>query len=310
MSSYHEPVLLQEVIHEFSPLAGKSFIDATGGGGGHTLALLKGGAKVLTIDWDEDAIHHIQELLKDEGLEFLKQRYDETNEIHIWEYSQITLVRGNFRNIKNIAHACGFRMVSGVLFDLGVSSHQFDTKERGFSFQETGPLDMRMDNRLTVQAKDLVNALTKKELVELLMRFGEEYRATRIAESIVAARRLTPFETTEDLVQVVKKSIGKGNEGINPATKVFQALRIAVNDELSNISLALPEAYELLDNKGKIVVIAFHSLEDRVVKEVFVRFEKEKKGSIITKKPIIVSETEINKNRRSRSAKMRVFLKG
>lgn len=300
MSSFHQPVLLQEVIDAFTPTAGRSFIDATGGGGGHTQALLKNGGRILTIDWDEDATRYIKTTLQQEGRELLRERYDEILDIYIWEYSHITLVRGNFQNIKKIAHACGFRMVSGVLFDLGVSSHQLDTRERGFSFQQNGPLDMRMDKRLTVEAKDLVNALSQKELVDLLRRFGEEYNATRIAKSIVAARRLQPIQTTGDLTDILKRY---------PATLVFQALRIAVNDELGNISLALPQAYELLDKKGRIVIIAFHSLEDRIVKETFIRFEKEEKGRIITKKPIVVSETEVNKNRRSRSAKMRIFEK-
>ena len=309
MSNYHEPVLLQEVINAFQPIKGRNFIDATGGGGGHTTALLQNGGNTLTIDWDIDAITHIQTLTKSKSKEFLQERYDETIDAQIWKYSHLTLVRGNFRNIKNIAHACGFSRVSGVLFDLGVSSHQLDTGERGFSFQKNGPLDMRMDKRLAVKAEDLLHALTKKELIALLQRFGEERNAVRIANIIVEARRLQPIKTSDELAQVIKKNVWGNKEGIHPATKVFQALRIAVNDELGNISTALPQAYDLLDAKGKIVVISFHSLEDRIIKEAFLRFEREGKGKVILKKPITASEEELAVNKRSRSAKMRIFEK-
>lgn len=309
MNSYHEPVLLQEIIQAFQPIAGRSFIDATGGGGGHTEALLQNGGRVLTIDWDKEAITQIQALAKKYERELIQERYEEENEIHIWEYSHVTIARGNFRNIKNIAHACRFSRVSGVLFDIGVSSHHVDKEERGFSFHKNGPLDMRMDRRLAVKAQDLVNALTKKELTTLFEKFGEERHAAKIANTIVEARRLQQITTTDELAKVIKKSIRGSIEAMHPATRVFQALRIAVNDELKNITLALPQAFEVLDGKGKIIVISFHSLEDRIVKETFLQFEKEEKGKVITKKPITASVGEVTVNKRSRSAKMRIFQK-
>ncbi|QQG40447.1 MAG: 16S rRNA (cytosine(1402)-N(4))-methyltransferase RsmH [Candidatus Levyibacteriota bacterium] len=293
METYHIPVLLQEVISYLNPHNGKKYIDATLGGGGHTGEILRRGGIVLGIDIDQDAIKYVQENLKN--------------------LKQLTLARGNFRNIGEIARLHGFNRVSGILFDLGVSSHQFDTAERGFSFQKDAPLDMRMDSLGAsgqVRASDLVNALTKGELYELFRKLGEERCAWAISESIVCARKIKPIETTKELADIVVKAMPrKIFSGIHPATKAFQALRMAVNDELGNITAALPQAFDLLEKNGRLLVISFHSLEDRIVKNIFLDLKKKSQGIIFTKKPIAPIEKEILANKRSRSAKLRVIEK-
>lgn len=299
MDTYHVPVLLQEVIEYLNPQSGKKYIDATLGGGGHGFEILKRRGVLLGIDVDEEAI------------EFINRRWKiESKKWNVSEKS-LTLVRGNFRNISEIAHLHGFEEVSGVLFDLGVSSHQFDTGNRGFSFQKDAPLDMRMGSESgQVKASDLVNALTKGELYELYHRLGEEHHAWAISQAIVRARKVKPIETTKELADIVAKAVPRKNfTDIHPATKAFQALRIAVNDELGNITTALPQAFDLLESKGRLIVISFHSLEDRIVKNTFLDLEKKGQGTIITKKPVVATEQEILINKRSRSAKLRVIEK-
>ena len=196
---------------------------------------------------------------------------------------------------------------------MGVSSYQIDTKDRGFSFQKTGPLDMRMDKNLSVKAADLINILTKGELYELFTKLGEEHRALAISDNIVRARRVKPIKTTEDLVSVIAQALGFEKGRISDkmkskiASKVFQALRIAVNDELNSLREALPKAISLLSKNKRLVIIIFHSLEDRIVKESFKKFQKDGLGVILTKKVVIPSLSEVSQNRRARSAKMRVF---
>ena len=225
--------------------------------------------------------------------------------ILISQYPNITLVRGNFAHLQEIAQECGFDQVAGILFDLGVSTHQLLTQERGFSFTSDALLDMRMDPDLGVAAADLVNGLRKEELYELFHKLGEERFAWRIARVIVRARSLRPIRTGKELAGVIagakpkRKRFGR----IHPATRCFQALRIAVNDELNNLKAALPQAVNLLKPGGRLVVISFHSLEDRIVKN-FLKGESALK--ILTKKPIKPSEEEVEINPRSRSAKMRV----
>lgn len=287
MNNYHKSVLLDTALEYLDIKPGKKYIDATLGGTGHTTEILKKGGEVLGIDADEDAIKNAKTKLKDE---------------------KISLVRGNFKDIAEIAHSNNFTNVDGILFDLGVSSHQFDEVQRGFSFRFNAPLDMRMDKSLTVSARDLVNGLTEPELTELFTKLGEERFARRIAHAIVKKRQVAEIATTEDLANLIiaaKPYKGK----IHPATQVFQALRIAVNDELNVLRLALPASFELLGKKGRIVIITFHSLEDRIVKHYFVSLEKEGRGKIITKKPIIPEDLEIQINKRSRSAKLRVIEK-
>lgn len=260
---------------------GEKYIDATVGGGGHAVEILKRGGKVLGLDVDPEAIEQVKRILN------------------------IILVRGNFAHLQEIAQECGFDCVAGILFDLGVSSHQLLTTERGFSFTSDAPLDMRMDPDLEVTAADLVNGLRKEELYELFYKLGEERFAWTIARAIVRARSLRSIKTCKELAGVIvgAKSNQKRFERIHPATRCFQALRIAVNDELNNLKAVLPQAVNLLKPGGRLVVISFHSLEDRIVKNFF----KERADlQTLTKKPIRPSSAEVEINPRSRSAKMRV----
>jgi 16S rRNA (cytosine1402-N4)-methyltransferase len=288
MSTYHVSVLLAETIDNLLIKAGEKYIDATLGGGGHTRAILEHGGEVLGIDTDQDAIDEVRKQLPS---------------------SQLHVVRGNFSEIEAIAKEHNFQSVDGIIFDLGVSSHQFDETERGFSFLRDADLDMRMDTRLSVTAADLVNGLTKRELTELFAKLGEERFAGRIAEAIVKKREKKQITRTVELADIVKYAVPRIPSDIHPATRVFQALRLAVNDELNSLKTALPQAVSLLKNEGKLAVITFHSLEDRIVKEQFLAFEERGLGTVMTKKPIVPSDEEIAQNKRSRSAKLRVFQK-
>lgn len=290
MDEFHKPVLLKEVIEFLNLQKDKKYIDATLGGGGDTFEILKRGGVLLGIDFDPEA------------LEFVKRKWK--IEARNWNIKEenLTLVKGNFREIGKIAKDIGFEKVSGIIFDLGVSSRHLDKAERGFSFQKSGPLDMRMDPSIRVTAKDLVNGLSKKELYELFTKLGQERRALAISDRIVRARRIKPIETTRELAEIVEKTYG-----IKEEARIFQALRIAVNDEINNLKRALPEVVSLLEKNGRIIVISFHSLEDRVVKDAFREFQQKGLGEIITKKPVEPSITEKKENRRSRSAKLRVF---
>lgn len=293
MSDYHVSVLLQEVVDGLQVAAGEKYIDATLGAAGHSMAMIEKGGIVLGIDQDADAIAYVQEL---------RSKNQELSE-------KLKIAKGNFARIAEIARENGFDEVSGILFDLGVSSHQLDTGERGFSFLSDAPLDMRMDASLAVSARDLVNGLTKGELVELFTKYGEEPFAKRIAQEIVSVREKKLIESTHELASIVAGVYPKGNHKVHPGTKVFQALRIAVNDELRSLEEALPQALGILKKGGRIAIISFHSLEDRIVKQTFLKWEDEKLGKIITKKPIIPDTEEEEKNRRSRSSKLRIFEK-
>lgn len=295
MNKFHTPVLLEEVIGFLQVKSGKKFIDATLGGAGHTSEILNLGGTVLAVDVDEEALS--------------KVRAEKEKEI---ESGKLLVAKGNFRNIDDIARLNNFNKVFGILFDFGVSSYQIDTGERGFSFSKGGPLDMRMDKDLKVSAKDLINILPKGELYEIFIKFGEEHNARAISDSIVRARRINPIETTGDLAGVIQSAYkikGEVNDytRANLNKRVFQALRIAVNDELGSIQEALPKAVELLESGGRMVVISFHSLEDRIVKQTFLEFEKRNMGKIITKKPVEATNEEKENNPRARSAKLRVF---
>jgi len=290
MNEYHKSVLLEEAMRYLAVKPGKKYIDATLGGGGHTKEILVRGGHVLGIDVDEEALAFVKEKLKTEHSKF----------------ENFTVARGNFADIDRISRDKGFKKVSGILFDLGVSSHQVDEAERGFSFRENGPLDMRMSNKLTVKASDLINGLSKKELVTLFEKLGEEWNARPIADAIISTRRRNPIVSTKQLADIVESVTAKTGK-IHPATKVFQALRIAVNDELNSLRDGLRRSVELLEDHGRIVVISFHSLEDRIVKDMFKDFSETKKGKVLTQKPLTPSEEEIQINPRSRSAKLRVF---
>lgn len=285
---YHTSVLLQEVLNNLDVTPGKKYIDATLGGGGHTRAILERGGHVLGIDVDQEALDFVADTVSHKD--------------------QLVTARGNFREIADIAREKGFIKVHGILFDIGVSSHHLDAPERGFSFQD-GPLDMRMDQRLQVTAADLVNGLSNQELQELFVRLGEERYARSIAKHIVTYRQEKLITTTGELVDIIRQSVPNLKTKVHPATRVFQALRIAVNDELHALRDALPKAVDLLESEGRLAVISFHSLEDRIVKHAFKSFEEQGKGIVLTKKPVEAGEDELAVNRRSRSAKLRVFQK-
>ncbi|MCL5113679.1 MAG: 16S rRNA (cytosine(1402)-N(4))-methyltransferase RsmH [Patescibacteria group bacterium] len=301
MNNYHVPVLLREVIDFLQVKKGKKYIDATIGGGGHSLEILKRGGKVLGIDCDQEAIDYVN-----------NQRLKNKD----WE--ELTLIFGNFKDIDKIALLKGFDKVTGIIFDLGVSSYQLEKAQRGFSFQKAGPLDMRMDASGAsgkVKAADLVNALTKGELYALFSKLGEERRASAISSAIVRARGIKPIESTRELAEVVQSAYGQKLDQTSAFERqlinkrIFQALRIAVNDELNNLRQALPKAIDLLEKNGRLLVISFHSLEDKIVKQSFIEFDRLNKGKIITKKPIGPSKDEMKKNRKSKSSKLRVFEK-
>ena len=296
MSSFHKSVLLKEVLDSLNVKKGNKYIDATLGGGGHTVGVLKRGGRVLVLDLDQEAIDYVRDNIK-----------HQISNIKFGE--QLVLVKGNFKDIEEIAHLNNFDEVSGIIFDLGVSSHQLESAERGFSFQKEGPLDMRMDKDLSVKALDLVNGLTKGELYELFTKLGEERFSRSISNNIIRARGIKSITTTNELARLIEEVYPRGFKKINPATKVFQALRIAVNDELNNLRQALPSAMRILEKNGRLVVISFHSLEDRIVKNIFNEFEEEKLGVNITKKPVTPTALEIEENPRARSAKLRIFEK-
>ena len=303
---YHTPALLKETIAFLRVKSEGKYIDATLGGGGHSEEILKAGGRLLAIDCDPDAIKNA------------KIRFSACP-----SPSRVVIVKGNFADLGKIARENGSAKVDGILFDLGVSGHQLDEPKRGFSFDSQSPLDMRMDPDLSVNAKDLVNGLSEKELTELFIKLGEEKFSRQYAHAIVEERKNKPIETGEELAQIVlkirTKKFGqipacyrleaKRLAGRHPATKIFQALRIAVNDELNALRKALPQAVGLLNQNGRLAIISFHSLEDGIVKNFFEEKEKERLLKIITQKPVEPGEEEIKENSRVRSAKLRVIEK-
>ena len=290
----HQPVLLKEVLKYLSPKPNQNFIDCTIGGGGHTFSILEKNAphgKILGIDWNRKAIEELK--LRIQNLKIKKR---------------LILVNDNFTNLKKIVEKYKFKDVSGILIDLGLSSDLLERSKRGFSFKRNEVLDMRFgEGDLT--AFEIVNKWSEKEIEKILKEFGEERFSKRIAKEIVKVRKNKPIKTTFDLVEIIKKvtPIWYQKKKIHPATKTFQALRIAVNNELENLKNVLPQALEVLKPEGKIVVISYHSLEDRIVKNFF----REKKDvlKILTKKPVRPSLKEIENNPRARSAKLRAVEK-
>jgi len=287
---FHKPVLLKETIEFLAVKSGEKYIDTTVGGGGHSEAILKSGGILLGIDCDPEAITAA------------RRRLSSACPGASWR-----LARGNFGNLKEIALKNNFFPAAGVLFDLGVSSHQLETDYRGFSFNLKGPLDMRMDPDLKVTAADLINCLSEDELTEIFFKFGEEKYSRRIARAICRARQLAPIKTADELAEIILRARPRRGrfDRTHPATRCFQALRIAVNDELNNLKKALPQALEILKPGGRLVVLSFHSLEDRIVKNFLKEKEKEGEIKILTKKPIRPTEVEIKQNPRSRSGKLR-----
>ncbi len=293
MEGYHSSVLLKEALGALN-IRDAWYIDCTLGDGGHSIEIIKRGGKVIGIDVDPQALGRVQKRFKELGyLGSLGKR--------------IKLIQGNFRDLKKLINqqtdTVGLKF-AGAIFDLGVSSLQLETPQRGFSFRKVGPLDMRMDPTLGVRALDLVNALSGKELYELFKKLGEEKYSKRLADSIVSSRQV--IKTTKDLAGLAEKVVGKKGK-IHPATKIFQALRIAVNDELDALQEGLDQVIDLIEKNGTILVISFHSLEDRIIKFTFRKWEDEGLGEILTKKPIVPRDYEVADNPRSRSAKLRVF---
>jgi 16S rRNA (cytosine1402-N4)-methyltransferase len=290
----HVPVLYEETLAALKIKKKKCYIDATFGLGGHSKGILEKGGKVIGIEVDEQAIKHAA---RDLALNLTKEAGS-----LLARNASLTLVQGNFADIKRIVPKFGVWETPGIIFDLGLSSLQLSEEKRGFSFNKQGPLDMRMDASLAVTAADLINGLNQGELYDLFTKFGEEYRGRRIARAIVETRVDKKIETTRDLSEIIERCASKRGK-IHPATRVFQALRIAVNSELDNLKKGLEGAVSLLGKEGRLVVISFHSLEDRIVKNFFAERDDLK---ILTKKPILPSKEEILKNPRSRSAKMRI----
>lgn len=289
----HKSVLYKEALEYLDIKAGKTYIDATINGGGHTRGILAAGGRVLGVDRDKEVI---KRLARDFDLKVI----DRDGCLKA-KNKELRVVQGNFSQLRDIASKHGVWETPGILFDLGLSSLQLDDPKRGFAFKEDGPLDMRMDQNLTVTAADLVNGLNEGELYELFTNYGEEHFSRRVARVIVKARVEKKIKTTVQLAGIIERVVRRGK--IHPATKTFQALRIAVNDELNNLKKGLGESVSLLSYEGRLVIISFHSLEDGIVKKFF----KENKGlKIITKSPITVSPEEILENPRSRSAKIRV----
>ncbi|MBI3577737.1 16S rRNA (cytosine(1402)-N(4))-methyltransferase RsmH [Candidatus Gottesmanbacteria bacterium] len=295
MSNFHAPVLLEEVIKGLEVKEGGTYIDATIGGGGHGIEILKLGGKVLGIDQDPEALEYANENIKYQ-ISNIKKEEKRKN----WK-----LIRGNFRNVEKIAKENDFSEVDGILFDLGVSSYQLDTPQRGFSYRYDGPLDLRFDQSQTVTAGDIVNRSSEDQLYEIFARFGEEQLARPLAHAIALSRRMKPILTTGDLVTVMSGLVRDKNQLSATLSRVFQSLRIAVNDELTALKEGLKGAERLLKPGGRLAVISFHSLEDRVVKQAM----QGASWQVVTKHPILASDSEVVRNSRARSAKLRIATK-
>lgn len=296
----HKPVLLEEAVKILSPRDGKTYLDCTFGGGGHTRRILESAdCKVVSLDRDPAAIERAKAVSAD---------YPDRFEFRPLAFSDLDML--------------GDESFAGILFDFGVSSFQLDTPERGFSFMREGPLDMRMDTTKGFTAREYIESADESELVEILREYGEEPRARKIARAIIAAREADKISTTAELAKAIAEA-APSHERIHPATRAFQALRIKVNDELGEIERALPKAFAALESGGVMAAISFHSLEDRIVKKFFKkaagrpedRFDtsfvqdRVKLAELLTRKPILPSEGETANNPRSRSAKLRAIRK-
>ena len=309
MEFNHISVLLNETIEGLNIKPDGIYADGTLGGAGHSYQIaskLNGLGRLIGFDQDEDAITASTERLK--------------------EFKNVTIVRSNYRNMKEELNNRGINKVDGILLDLGVSSYQLDTVSRGFSYKEEAPLDMRMDNRNEVTARDIVNNYSQGDLFRIIRDYGEDKFAANIAKHIVMNREIKPIETTTELAEIVKAAIPMKfrKQGGHPAKQTFQAIRIELNSELSVLKESLMDMIDLLNPNGRICIITFHSLEDRIVKNIFKEAEdpctcpknfptcvcgKKSKGKVITRKPILPSEEEQERNKRAKSAKLRVFEK-
>ncbi len=308
MEFKHKSVLLFETIENLNIKPNGIYVDGTLGGGGHSFQILKRlgeGGRLIGIDQDEDALKAAGERLA------------------IFE-DKVTTVRSNYRYMKQVLHDLGIEKVSGIVLDLGVSSYQLDEPERGFTYREDVPLDMRMDRRNPKTAKNIVNEYSEMELFRIIRDYGEDKFAKNIAKHIVAAREKKEIETTGELIEIIKAAIPAKVRatGGHPAKKTFQAIRIELNEELEVLQNSLDEMIDLLEDGGRICIITFHSLEDRIVKTIYKTNEnpcicpshfpvcvcgKKPKGKVITRKPIVPSDEELEENSRSKSSKLRVF---
>lgn len=299
----HTPVLKSEVIKFLAVRPFCLYIDTTVGGGGHAEAILRSGGVVLGIDADPEALKIAEKRLVSACP--VRRSLGEGGPL---DGPSWRLVHGNFNDLAKICRENNFFPVEGILFDLGISTMQLKDPRRGFSFGSEAPLDMRMDpQEQKVTAADLINGLNEGELYELFTKLGEEHHSRRLARAICRARRLRPIKTGEELARLVLAAIpvrGRFNR-LHPATRVFQALRLAVNDELNNLRLALPQAEEILTSGGRLVVLSFHSLEDRIVKNFLKEEEIKRKMSILTQKPVGPTREEVVNNPSARSGKLR-----
>ena len=308
MAFEHVSVLLHETVDGLNVRPDGIYVDATLGGGGHAFEVcsqLGDQGRLIGIDQDADAIKAAGERLKGFG-------------------EKVTIIRSNYCDMKPQLQKIGIDKVDGITVDLGVSSYQLDTAERGFSYRADAPLDMRMDQRQSRTAADIVNGYDEKELYRIIRDYGEDKFAKNIAKHIVAARAQAPIQTTGELTEIIRQSIPMKIQvtGGHPAKRTFQAIRIELNRELDVLRESLDGMIDLLDDGGRICIITFHSLEDRIVKTIFRKNEnpctcppdfpvcvcgKKSKGKVITRKPILPSETEMEENPRSKSAKLRIF---
>ena len=302
---YHKPVLFDEVIENIVTNKEGVYLDCTLGGAGHTQGILENTSEkgvVIAIDQDDDAI------------EFAEKKLENYKE-------RIKIFKDNFKNLDTVLYMAGYEKVSGILMDIGVSSYQLDDPERGFSYKYEAKLDMRMNKNAKISAYEVINEFSEQEIADILYKYGEEPKSRRIARKITEARKEKKIETTTELADIVIRAIGKSMKR-HPAKRTFQAVRMYVNQELEVLEEALEKAVELLEDRGRLLVITFHSLEDRIVKNKFREFEKpckcppnipicvcgkESLGKVITKKPIVAGELELNDNSRAHSAKLRVF---
>jgi len=294
----HHPVLLEEILQILDCRPGRVYADGTVGSGGHSRGVLERSSptgRLIGLDWDEEALERARK--------------------HLSPFAgRFELRRANYRDFHTVLESLSVPGVDGILLDLGVSSEQLESRERGFSFRWDAPLDMRMSQETMTTAQELVRKLPAAELERLFREFGEERWARRIARNIVRARQKAPLRTTRELIEVIERSVPPQRRGIHPATRTFQALRISVNEELNNLKAFLGDAPDLLHPGGRLCIISYHSLEDRIVKNHFrewARGEERKTPpfTLLTPKPVVPSGEEVSRNPRARSAKMRAVEK-
>jgi 16S rRNA (cytosine1402-N4)-methyltransferase len=294
----HIPVLFSEVLEYLDCKPGKIYVDATVGSGGHSRGILERSAptgRLIGLDWDEEAVERARKNLAPAR-------------------GRVELRKANFKDLRSVLEALSVSGVDGILLDLGVSTEQLENRERGFSFRWDAPLDMRMNRETPVTAQVLLHNLSAEEIAALLREYGEERWAHRIAQNIVRRRRKSPLSTTGELAALIRKSTPPKHQRIHPATRTFQALRISVNEELNNLRIFLERGPGLLNPGGRLCIVSYHSLEDRIVKNDFRRWaqiegEKGPSFRLLTRKPVIPSPKEIAQNPRARSAKLRALEK-